>query len=127
MVSVRLNDTYTPSGIFPLYGDPILNATGASTRIGYDAAICVEAYEPWIMESFNSTGLTPASRRVVRNGAGLPEPSSSDPGGVAVTRLNDVTRNINSTGKFTAFAAAHDNSVNQMVKVRRMCTFKLIL
>ncbi len=42
--------------------------------------------------------------------------STSDPGGVALTRLNDVTRNINSTGKSTAFSAAHDNSVNQMVK-----------
>jgi len=46
----------------------------------------------------------------------LPAPSTSDPGGVALTRLNDVTRNINSTGKSTAFSAAHDNSVNQMVK-----------
>ncbi|KLO16745.1 hypothetical protein SCHPADRAFT_847669 [Schizopora paradoxa] len=116
VVSVRLNDTYTPSGTFPIYGDPILDSNGTQTRIGYDAAVCVEAYEPWVIESFNSTGLTPSSRRIVRSGNGLPAPSSSDPGGVAATTLNDVERTINSTGKATAYSAAHDNSVNQMVK-----------
>lgn len=118
VVSTRINNTYTPSGSFPLYGDPIPDATGASTRVGYDAAVCVEAYEPWIIESINSTmtGITPSSSRVVRSGAGFPSALDSE-GGVALSRLQNVSRNIDSMGKATAYSAAHDNSINQMIKV----------
>ncbi|KLO16744.1 hypothetical protein SCHPADRAFT_198455 [Schizopora paradoxa] len=117
VVSTRINDTYTPSGTFPLYGDPMLNATGSPTRIGYDAAVCVEAYEPWIVESINSTmtGMTPTSNRVVRSGAGFS--AGLDIGaGVVLGRLPNVTRQINSSGKGSVYSAAHDNSINQMLK-----------
>lgn len=52
---VRLNTSYVPSGKFPVYGPPTPDINGSETRIGYDVAICLERYEPWIIETYNSS------------------------------------------------------------------------
>jgi len=83
------------------------------TRIGYDAAVCVQKYEPWIVEAYNTSVGPPTALRIVEKGYGgtslLP---SGDIRGPPVAN----TRNLNTTGKNPAFFVAHDNSINQMVK-----------
>ena len=116
---VRLNTTYTPNGTFATLGKALPDATGKQTQIGYDAAICVETYQPWIVETYNSTDLLPLTTRIVSPGATIQDADEIPLGGRRVGGgLSGVGRTLNSTGKFPAFAVAHDNSVNQMVKVR---------
>ena len=113
-VLIRLNTSYTPSGRFPVYSKESLpDANGVETRIGYDAAVCVQRYEPWIIEAYNAPVGPPSALRIVEKGYGssLPLPSGSIRGTPIMG-----TRNLNTTGKNPAFYVAHDNSINQMVK-----------
>ncbi|KAG6867487.1 hypothetical protein C0993_002216 [Termitomyces sp. T159_Od127] len=69
-VLVRLNTTYTPNGTFALKSDEsIPGAQGNPTWISYDAAICVELFEPWIVEVYNSTTGLPQTLRIVQRGS----------------------------------------------------------
>lgn len=115
---IRMNNTFTPNGSFPLFGD-VDPVTGS--RIGFDSAVCVESYEPYIVESFNSTGVSPSTTRIVSKGGVIEDSDLSPVGAKRRNRLsgelvNTVQRQINSTGKLTAFSIAHENSVDQMVK-----------
>ena len=113
-VLIRLNTSFTPSGRFPVYSNESLpDANGVETRIGYDAAVCVRRYEPWIIEAYNASVGSPSALRIVKKGYGsaLPSPSGFIHGTPIVG-----TRNLNTTGKNPAFYVAHDNSINQMVK-----------
>ena len=111
-VLIRLNTSFTPSGRFPVYYNESL-IDGVETRIGYDAAVCVEKYEPWIIEAYNTSIGSPTALRIVERGDGstslLP---SGDIRGPPIAN----TRYLNTTGKIPAFYVAHDNSINQMVK-----------
>ena len=132
---MRVNTTYTPGGTFPIYGDPVLNANGVETQIGYDAAVCLEVYEPWIVEIFNGTAVPTSSVRLLgplKSSASQVASTTKSTDGwnvwknktVSKRRLrvgengvpDDMNWTLNSTGKSDAFAVAHDNSVNQMVK-----------
>lgn len=65
-VVVRLNTTYTPSGKFSRYSDQsVPDVAGDPTYIGYDAAVCLELFEPWILETYNTTVGLPSSLRIV--------------------------------------------------------------
>ena len=64
-ILVRLNDTFAPNGTFGVKGSHTLDATGTNTSIGYDAAVCLELYEPWIVEVYNSSTSSPISTRIV--------------------------------------------------------------
>lgn len=113
-VLIRLNTSYTPSGRFPVYSNGSLpDANGVETRIGYDAAVCVQRYEPWIIEAYNPSVGSPSALRIVEKGYGSisPMPSGSIRGDPI-----EGTRNLNTTKKNPAFFVAHDNSINQMVK-----------
>lgn len=44
---------------------PEVNATGRETRIGYDTAICVEVYEPRVIEVFYKSNLGLVAVRIV--------------------------------------------------------------
>ena len=115
VVLIRLNTTYTPSGKFPVYSNQsVPDATGAETRIGYDAAVCVQKYEPWIIEAYNTTIGSPSALRIVQKGDGgsTSLPASGDIRGFPLAN----TRFLNTTGKIAAFYVAHDNSVNQITK-----------
>ena len=132
---MRVNTTYTPGGTFPIYGDPVLNANGVETQIGYDAAVCLEVYEPWIVEIFNGTAVPPSSVRLLgplKSSASQVASTTKSTDGwnvwknetVSKGRLrvgengvpDDMNWTLNSTGKSDAFAVAHDNSINQMAK-----------
>lgn len=97
-VLVRLNDTYTPNGTFPVYGDEGYNGT----RIGYDAAVCLELFEPYVVEVYNSTVGAPVSVIIVSKGKSVEDAPSQQ--GVSDElkgdRIEDVdvARELNSTG-----------------------------
>ncbi|KAF9778318.1 hypothetical protein BJ322DRAFT_492827 [Thelephora terrestris] len=112
-VLIRLNTSYTPSGRFPVYSnESVPDAHGMGTRIGYDAAVCVERYDPWIVEAYNTSVGFPATLRIVENGYG----NTSLPSGKIRGYPIQNTRYLNTTNKNPAFYVAHDNSINQMVK-----------
>lgn len=113
-VLIRLNTSFTPSGRFPVYSNESLpDANGVETRIGYDAAVCVQKYEPWIIEAYNTSIGSPTALRIVEKGYG--SASLLPSGNIQGPPIND-TRYLNTTGKNPAFFVAHDNSINQMVK-----------
>jgi len=113
-VLIRLNTSFTPSGRFPVYSNESLpDADGAETRIGYDAAVCVEKYEPWIIEAYNTSIGSPTALRIVERGDGI---TSLLPSGNIRGPPIANTRYLNTTGKNPAFFVAHDNSINHMVK-----------
>jgi len=113
-VLIRLNTSFTPSGRFPVYSNESLpDANGVESRIGYDAAVCVEKYEPWIIEAYNTSIGSPTALRIVERGDGS---TSLLPSGNIRGSPIANTRYLNTTGKNPAFFVAHDNSVNQMVK-----------
>ena len=100
---VRLDTKFTPSGRFPRY----------LSGIGYDAAVCVNRYEPWVIETYNSSIASPSALRIVakENGGTLPSPSGNIQGSSIVN-----TRSLNATGKGDAFDVANNNSITRMIK-----------
>jgi hypothetical protein len=66
---IRLNTTLTSSGRFTVYAN-LPDANGVETRIGYDGAVCVERYQPWIVEAFNTSVGFPTILRIVEKGYG---------------------------------------------------------
>ena len=109
-VLIRLNTSLTPFGHFPVYLNEPVN--GVETRIGYDAAVCVEMYEPWIIEAYNTSIGSPTTLRIVEKGYR----NTSLPSGKIQGDPIQNTRYLNTTGKNLAFVVAHDNSINQMLK-----------
>ena len=68
-ILVRLNTSYAPNGTFAIKGDQsVPDEDGHPTFIGYDAAVCLELYEPWVLEVYNSSVSFPSSMRIVDNG-----------------------------------------------------------
>ena len=65
IVLFRLNG-FVPSDQFSAFSEvPEVNATGRETRIGYDTAICVEVYEPRVIEVFYKSNLGLVAVRIV--------------------------------------------------------------
>lgn len=113
-VLIRLNTSFTPSGRFPVYSNQsVPDANGVESRIGYDAAVCVQKYEPWIMEAYNTSIGSPTALRIIERGYGN---TTLSPSGNIQGPPIAGARNLNTTGKNPAFYVAHDNSINQMVK-----------
>jgi len=112
-VLIRLNTSFTPSGRFPVYGEPLPDANGVETRIGYDAAVCVQKYDPWITEVYNTSLGSPTTLRIVEGGYG--STSLLPSGGIRGPPLAN-TRNLNMTGKNAAFLLSHNSSINKMMK-----------
>jgi hypothetical protein len=68
-VLVRLNTSYTPAGKFLQTSDiSIPDKNGKPSFIGYDAAVCLQLFEPWILEMYNSTTSLPHSIQLVEYG-----------------------------------------------------------
>jgi len=113
-VLIRLNTSYTPSGRFPVYSNHSLpNDHGVETRIGYDAVVCVQKYEPWIIEVYNISVGSPSVLRIVGKWCGDTSPL---PGGNIRGAPIVGTRSLNTTGRNPAFFLAHDNMLNQFIK-----------
>ena len=82
-------------------------------RVGYDAAVCVQKYEPWTVETYNTSTVSPSTFQIVEKGTGS---NSSSPDGNIQGVPIATTRYLNTAGKGPAFAVAHGNGINQMVK-----------
>jgi hypothetical protein len=69
-ILVRLNTSFAPNGTFGLKSDQsVPDKDGVATFIGYDAAVCLELYEPWVLEVYNSSVGFPSSMRIVDKAA----------------------------------------------------------
>ncbi|KAG6915381.1 hypothetical protein DXG01_011753 [Tephrocybe rancida] len=121
-VLVRLNTSYTPNGSYARKSDQTVpDAQGNPTWIGYDAAICVELFEPWIVEVYNSTTGQPSTMRIV--GPGNEVHSTDSPEleekiiGLPVSVTDpDTNRQLNSSRLADIYISTHGNSVNQILK-----------
>lgn len=77
-ILVRLNTSYAPNGVFPVLSkDSVPDKDGNPTYIGYDACVCLELYEPWVLDVYNSTVGVPTSLRIVDAGAALRDMSNA--------------------------------------------------
>jgi len=108
MVLIRLDTDFASSGHFPVYW----NASG--TRIGYDAAVCVQRWDPWIVETSNATTSSPSVVGIVGKGSGGTSPQPS--GKLKGHQIANNNRRLNVTGKDPAFRTAYNNSIGQMLK-----------
>ncbi|KAG5651680.1 hypothetical protein H0H81_007841 [Sphagnurus paluster] len=124
-VFVRLNTTYAPNGKFArLSNDSVPDENGNPTYIGYDAAVCVQLFEPWILEVYNSTTGLPTSTRLVEPGnivRSVPPPSGKSAEKLSGWPLSvvdlSVSTELDSTNLKEVYNAAHQNSVNQIIKM----------
>jgi len=112
-VLIQLNTSFTPSGRFPVYGEPVSNGNGTETRIGCDVAVCIQKYEPWIVETYNTSIASPSILRIVGKGDGstLLPPSGNIRGAPVAS-----TRHLNTEGKDHAFTVAYGSTVNLVWK-----------
>jgi len=98
-ILLRFDTRHTPSGRFPVYSD--------KTGYGYDAAMCVQKYEPWVVETQNTSIASPSALRIIERGncnTSLP-PS----GNIHGARISN-TRCLDSTGKELAFELGFDDA-----------------
>ncbi|KAJ7241979.1 hypothetical protein C8J57DRAFT_1367999 [Mycena rebaudengoi] len=116
---VRLNTTYTPSGTFLTYSIPVPDINGKDTFIGLDAAVCLELYEPWVVETYNTSFGVPATTRIINKGNVITDvntPQFIDTNVGPTLADPDLKRQLNSTGLSAVYDVAHGNSVNQILK-----------
>ncbi len=118
MVLIRLNTTFAPQGSFPVLSDNKPDDTGNGTWVGYDAVVCVELFEPWIVDVYNATlgALTTLEivdkANTVGDFQGRQERMMGSPVADASVRRSLTSRRMEGV-----YVVAHDNSVNQLVKV----------
>ncbi|KAG9123575.1 hypothetical protein FRC07_014680 [Ceratobasidium sp. 392] len=111
IVLVRLHSAYAPNSTFGLYA--YSDQDYLSSPVGYDAAMCVEEFKPYIVDAYNNTAGSPTTLGLVHRGMDFDEPVYTP----QVTSIQDgVQWGINSTGKASAFRAAYINSRNVMLK-----------
>ena len=101
-ILIRTNTDTMPSGRFPVY----------RSGVGYDAAVCVQRYESWIVETSNTSVTSPSVLRVVGKGNG--NPPLSPKGNIRGTPIVN-TRYLNMTGNGMLFGVAHRKAMEQMV------------
>ena len=110
---LQLNVSRTPSGHFPVYSTTLAveYPEKVEVRLGYDAVVCVQRYEPWIIEAYNtSTGSSSASRIIEIGNDSTP---LSPSGNIRGDRIMN-TRNLNKTGKGLVFEKAYYRSLDLM-------------
>ena len=113
-ILLRFQADFAPSGSFPVTAKLLVRTFGLAPRkMGYDAAVCVQKYEPWVVETYNTSIVAPSTFRIVEKGNGS---NSSSPSGKIRGAPIANTGYLNATGKESAFTVAHGNSINQMVK-----------
>ena len=112
-VLIRLNVRSAEFGHFPVQASKVDPISGRMD-IGYDAAVCVQRYEPWIIRTYNTSIASPSALQIVGKGnASFPLPPSGNIRGVPTA---NATRYLNTTGKDGVFGAAHPNTVTQLQK-----------
>ena len=108
-VLIRLNTSSTPSGRFPVYSNRTLPDGWA--MIGYDAAVCVQRYESWVVETYNASIASPSILRIVGKGNGS---TPLFPSGTIRGTPIDNTRYLNTTGKDSMFSLANHGALVRM-------------
>jgi len=112
-VLLRINTRYvTSAGHFPVHGTG-LDPLGFHVPLGYDAAVCVLRYEPWIIEAYNTSAGSPSALRIVGKGDGSPPLSPS--GDIQGPPIEN-TRYLNITGKGNAYGLARGSGMYQIVR-----------
>ncbi|EEB89772.1 hypothetical protein MPER_12098, partial [Moniliophthora perniciosa FA553] len=112
LLLVRLNTTFTRNGEFQAYYPPEIQ--GFPAPIGYDAAVCVELFEPYVVGVYNNSNGIPESLMIIDKAKSIqPDKSTTREGNT----LKGVKSELNSTGRYVAYEVLHDNSNNQIVKV----------
>ena len=115
-VLIRFDTRFTPSGRFPVHFNKTEpGESGLITRIGYDAAVCVQKYEPWITETYNTSTGSASALKII--GGGNNSTLQSPDGKIRGDRISDITRDLNTTRKDLAFAVARKISINQLMKL----------
>jgi len=102
IVLIRLNTLSAPSGRFPVYTN--VSSPWVESRIGYDAAVCVQKYEPWIVEAYNTSITSPSTLRIVEKAYGI---TSLTPSGNIREAPVTGTRYLNTSEKYDAFEMAY--------------------
>ncbi|KDR74467.1 hypothetical protein GALMADRAFT_71149 [Galerina marginata CBS 339.88] len=119
-ILVRLNDSFAPQGKFGVKGNlSIPDEDGFLTFIGYDAAVCLELYEPWILEVYNGSVSLPSSLRIVDKSATITDMNNQfTTEQLKGSKISDplVKRNLTSTNLSPVYIVGHENSVNQILK-----------
>ena len=94
-VLVRLYKRSAPNATFPVWAtDP--NSL-PEMSIGYDAMVCLEMYEPWIVQIYNSSFGVPTTMAIVGKSASTDFETDDGNRG---PRLDSYTRALNSTDKY---------------------------
>lgn len=119
LVLIRLNSTFAAQGEFPVQGQTLPDINGTTTYIGYDAAVCIEMFEPWIVEVYNNTAGNPTTLKIVEKRNIVMDYNTGNTvekrQGGEISNPN-VRRELTSKRIKPVYLAAHQNSVNQMVK-----------
>jgi hypothetical protein len=128
---IRLDTTFAPQGDFPVYAhnvrDPYKNHTIA--QIGYDAVVCIERYEPWIVETYVTKNGPKTTELVDRKGS-LNYQNAPGTSNRTAERLNhkdlaSASRNLTSANKMIPFQVASNNSVFGIWKVKAITLLHL--
>ncbi|KAK0531898.1 hypothetical protein OC835_003530 [Tilletia horrida] len=111
VVLVRLKpDLAGPASQFGLIANMIDNV-GNFSDVGFDVAVCVERFEPYIVEVYQGRGIQ--STRIISQAANFSAHSSKRRFSYL---LSGTTSHLNSTTKYAAYAAAHENARNALIK-----------
>jgi len=109
-ILIQLTTGSTPSGHFPVYS---MGRWGLQNEswVGYDAAVCVQRYESWIVETYNTSITSPSILRLVGKGNGdTPLLPSGNIRGTPIAN----TRYLNTTGKGNTFSSANQHAIDWM-------------
>jgi len=82
-------------------------------ELGYDAAVCIQKYEPWIIEAYNTSLAPPSILRIVEKWDGS---TSLSPGGNIQGPPIAGTRYLNTSSKVHSFKAALINGGLKLVR-----------
>ena len=110
-VIIRANTNYTPSAHFPVYSN--VSRLYGFDKIGFDAAVCVQRYESWIIETYNTSFTSPSVLRIVGKGNG--NPPLSPRGNIRGTPIAN-TRYLNTAGKNGMLNMTRLLAMEQMLK-----------
>ena len=78
--------------------------------MGFDAAVCVKRYEPWVIEAYNTSVTSPSILRIVEKGNG----NTSSPSGNIRGPPIENTRYLNLSRNSLSFDSALDSGIQQM-------------
>ncbi|KDQ15154.1 hypothetical protein BOTBODRAFT_304314 [Botryobasidium botryosum FD-172 SS1] len=110
-ILIRLNTSFTPLGVFGGGQD--------SNGIGYDAMVCVEAFEPWVLETYNGTASTsvPRTNGIVGPGLALHD-AGWNADDRALLSAGLAAKGLNATGKDEVFRGVQGNARSILLKDR---------